>query len=138
MTPETAVRTLEQWTSHLMDLAAVELTCDMSKDEIERRLDLRQQSINRIQQLDGSLTELRRILKGEWQDLHLPSIKTLIEKGNTIIDSLQSSDKELIEIAGKKRTEILENLRRSTLSRGYFSANSAPKIHPPAILDDNA
>lgn len=138
MTPETAVETLEQWTGLLRAIAAVELHCDLSPAEIGAGLDQRQQSIDRIQQLDGSLTELRRLKDEEWNDIDLSSINRLIAEGRSIIEEIQGKNAELIDIATKNRLEILENLRCTTLSKGYFSANTAPKIRPPIILDNNA
>lgn len=138
MTPEFAVETLEEWTALLRATAAVELHCDMPLDEIVNRLALRQQSIDRIQQLDGSLTELRRLKDEEWHDIDLSTINNLMAQGRDMIEAIHRSNAELVDIAMKNRSEILESLRRSSLSKGYFSANTALKIRPPILLDDNA
>ena len=59
-------------------------------------------------------------------------------KGKTISEGIVESNEETIEIAKKKRQDILGRLKTNTLSKGYLASNQALKIRPPAIVDGNA
>ena len=138
MTVDDATAVLMEWNELLRAIAAVELSCDLSPEQITERLALRQQSIDRIQQLDGALTEVRRLRAVEWIDNDLTTINKLIADSLEISDIIERCDLELVDIASKNRLRILENLRRTTLAKGYFNANSSPKLRPPVIVDDRA
>ena len=133
-----AIEILNQWLGLLNDIEQVEIDCEMSPELITENLDRRQQTIDRIQQLDASLMSVREFRFSQSPDLDTETLDRLMESGKQTSGRITQQNRQTIEIAKKKRLHILGKLKTNTLSRGYLATNQAPKIRPPAIVDGNA
>jgi predicted nucleotidyltransferase len=141
MTPKEGTQLLIGWLSLLREIDNISLDCDLAPDEIAERLDRRQRAISGIQQLDAQLRELALSRANRWRDdspPELQEIEALLREGRDILARVSQRDAKLIEIAEEKRHDLLERLRRSTLTKGYRPASLRPKIRPPVILDGRA
>ena len=141
MTPGEGAALLRGWLSLLSEIDSISLDCDLPSDEIISRLDKRQHAISGIQQLDAQLKKLALLRIKDWKNdtsSELEEIEKLLSEGREILTRVSRKDAKLIENAKEKRQELLERLRKSTLSKGYRSAVRAPKIRPPIILDGRA
>ena len=141
MTPSEGATLLQGWLSLLKQIDSVILDGDLAPDELTERLDKRQQAINGIQQLDTQLKKLALLRKNEWKtdrSSKRKQIEDLLTEGREILARISEQDSKIIEITKEKRQDLLEKLRRNTLSKGYRPAGHGPQIRPPIILDGRA
>ena len=133
-----AERLLGKWIDLLEEIASIEVDCEMSPEILTSQLDRRQEVIDRIQQLDGPLSEVRQFRFAHTTNAEAQKLDAVMAKGRSLSDAIRASNAQLIDIAIKKRQEILRKLQKNTLSKGYLRTNHTLKIRPPAIVDGNA
>ncbi len=141
MTPSVVIELLESWTGLLQEVAEVRLDIGMETKEQERRFDKRQKAIDSIQHLDTSLRTIAKFKHQGWpgfDDSARDLAESLISRGIATCEATVVNDRELIEIAGEKRTSILGQLRRSSQGKGYLELARPGTLRPPVIVDDNA
>ncbi len=141
MTPSTHIDLLEKWVGLLREAADVQPLTSMTIDELNGAISKRQEVIDAIQQLDGSLRKIAKIRSDGWPGLGAQTCRRaeiLISCGITLCNSAVQQDREVIENATEKRRDVLGKLRKSNQVKGYFVSAHSPVTRPPVIVDDNA
>jgi hypothetical protein len=138
VTPTQAERTAAQRRDELLFVSELVLDCELAPEELTALLDRRQQAVSRIQHLDAAVKSLTPKETAQWTEAERTSLNDLMEQGRQIAARICASDAQLVEKAAEKRAQVLELLKKNSLSKGYLSSSHSLKIRPPAILDDNA
>ncbi len=135
------IEDLERWTGLLQEIAEIPLDPEAEPAAIHEALGERQKLIEEIQSFDASLREIASLRSRGWPgvDPELVSFaEALIDLGINLARGRAQADQQTMEIANKKRSEILEKLRQNNLTKGYGNASRRLVDRPPAIVDDNA
>ncbi|MCP4679848.1 MAG: hypothetical protein GY854_31020 [Deltaproteobacteria bacterium] len=141
MKPETIIETLVSWRDILRDIAEVEISIDLERAELDKRLSHRQQGIDQIQKLDASLREVAELRRNGWPKIEAETPKKaeiLIQEGTSICRKVAKRDMQLVEIAKEKRGDILRQLKETSMGKGYLTSSHQAQIRPPVIVDSNA
>ena len=128
MTFQDAEELLATWVNLLEAIAATKIDCEMPPDELMDHLNRRQQAIDRIQQLDAPLTEVRQFRLSQPDSDATEILDSLMAKGRAQSDSIRKENSQTIDIASQKRQTILGRLKKTGLTKGYQAANQSLRI----------